>query len=176
MFSKKLKFNSNSGYSLIELLAVIAIMIIMAAVAVTGYAENKKNAALDKAARQFAMDLRSAQNMAMNTTVFSGTVPAGGYGIYLTISSGSYILYADISGDKQYTSGSDDIVADLAFDSQISISATGANSINFLPPNPLIYFDGSLAAGNITVTLNYGVSGPSKIISVNGITGQISVN
>ncbi len=192
---------SNSGYTLIELLTVITIMGIMSAVAVLSYSGNKKNAILDKSVRQLVLDLRRAQNMAMNTAVFDhdndistpSVIPKGGYGIYInTPRVTSYIIYGDsytpdttppIVVDKIYTSGSDGIVVSRTFDPQISISAVtnsvtslNVTSVDFLPPNPNIYFDGVLATGNTTIRLEYGAAEIVKDIVINGLTGQISVN
>ncbi len=177
MFFKKLKFNSDAGYSLMELMAVIAIISIMSAVAATGYSENKKSAALDKAVQQLALDLRRAQNMAMNTAVFGGSVPAGGYGIHLTVSSGIYTLYADTNGNKQYD-GSDGVVLTKTLDSPIIVDTVTNNvtDIDFLPPNPIVYFNGGTVINTTAITLKYGASGPAKTITVNRLTGQISVN
>lgn len=182
MFFKKLKFISETGYSLVELLTVIAVIGIMTAIAASSYSESKRSAALEKAARELVSDLRRAQNMAMNTAVFDngGTlvVPAGGYGIHLAPSSATYTLFADtfttlIFPDKIYTSGSDGKVSEHTFDPPITVSSTGASDIDFLPPNPTGYFDGNNFPDTATVTLKYGTTAMTKTITINRITGQI---
>lgn len=179
-----------AGYSLIELMMVIAIIGIMSIVAVIGYNENKKSIALDKAATRLVLDLRRAQSMAMNTALFdddnnSGTpakIPPGGYGInFGSLPASEYILYADFNGNKKYlVADSDVIVLTQTLDSAIVISnVTNATDIDFFPPNPVVYFNGSIPAGisTATITLRYGAAGGlTKKVIVNRITGQISID
>ncbi len=184
MFFKKLKFISETGYSLVELLTVIAVIGIMTAIAASSYSESKRSAALEKAARELVSDLRRAQNMAMNTAVFDngGTlvVPAGGYGIHLAPSSATYTLFADtfttlIFPDKIYTPGLgfDGKVLEHTFDFPIIVDSTGASDIDFLPPNPTGYFDGNNFPDTATITLKYDdTTAMTKTITINRITGQ----
>lgn len=177
MISPKAKINE-SGFTIMEAVVTVAIITIMSAVYLTGYRQANQKIILDQAISGMINDLRLAQNMAMNVKVFSGGgVPQGGYGINLANSSGSYILYADTSGnDKQYSVGVDGIVMKRIFDFPIVIKTTGANNINFLPPSPDVYFNGSSAASgsSVEIILEYGSGGLTKKIKINGDTGQIS--
>lgn len=186
MKGKALKNIFENGYSLIELLTVIAIMGIMAALSVASYSAKKKSTALDKAVREVAIDLRRVQSMAMNTATFGGAVPPGGYGVYLTTTSPNnkkYIDFADLDGGNDYDGG--EAMNDRSFDSNITISSIKVGNaspptnvspvltVNFIPPNPTVKINGN-SNWFADVKIQYG-SGISKTIKINGVTGQTSV-
>lgn len=183
------KESQNAGYTLIELLMVVAIISIMAVAAFANYGANRKNIVLRQEAQKMILDLRRAQNMAMNVSKLSSTeIPSGGYGVHFdTSSSGAYILYADIDNNAAY-SGAGEIFITRTIGSPVVISAisTGANlgslkpaspvDINFIPPDPKV----KINTNNnyfAKITLRYGsAGGPTKDVIINGITGQITGN
>ncbi len=186
MTGKAVKNIFKNGYSLIELLTVIAIMGIMATLSVASYSVKKRSTALDKSVRGLALDLRRVQSMAMNTATFGGQIPLGGYGVYLTTVSpnnNEYITFADMDGGNDYDGG--EKMNELFLESNITISSikvgatspptnvVSALSVNFIPPNPIVKINGN---GNwfADIKIQYG-SGISKTIKLNGVTGQTSV-
>lgn len=187
MVDKTVKRDLKNGYTLIELLAVIAIMGIMATLSIASYSAKKKSTALDKAVRELALDLRRVQSMAMNTATFGGVVPLGGYGIYLTTSSpnnNKFIDFADMDGGNDYDGGGEKMT-ERFFDPNITITSikvgstlpptdtVSALNVNFVPPNPIVKINGN-DSWFADVKVQYG-SGISKTIKINGITGQTSV-
>jgi type II secretory pathway pseudopilin PulG len=177
----------NGGYTMTEALAVIAIIGVMSAVFIADYSSNRQNIFLKQAVGQVIADLRTAQNMAMNTAKFNGQIPLGGYGVHFNSPpSSSYIIYADVDGQNDYDAGEEYAVRSLS--SGIAISAVTASDIDFIPPDPKICFDklspifspvcagGGTAVFSATITLRSGSAGPAKTITVNGITGQITGN
>lgn len=180
--------SQNRGYTLIELLMVVAIISIMAVAAFANYGTNRKNAVLRQEAQKLILDLRRAQNMAMNVSQLSSTeIPLGGYGIRFVLSSGNYTIYADKDDNKVY-SGAGERLVTRALNSPVairgvriginlvSLSPASPADINFVPPNPKVKIntnDNYFAR----ITLRYGgAGGPTKNITVNGITGQITGN
>ncbi|MBU4000257.1 type II secretion system GspH family protein [Patescibacteria group bacterium] len=188
MFYLSQKRVKNRGYTLVELLIVVAIISIMSVVSFSNYGTSRKNVVLRQEAQKVILDLRQAQNMAMNTVKFNGQIPSGGYGIrFDVLSSDAYIIYADTDNSATY-SGAGEIFITRAIGSPVIISgiSIGINlgslnpaspvDINFVPPDPKVkintndnYFT--------KITLRYGgAGGPTKDITINGITGQISGN
>lgn len=184
MIFLKIKLN-NHGYTLAETLAVIAIIGIMSAVLAADYGSNRQNIFLKQAAGQIIADLRAAQNMAMNTAKFNGEIPGGGYGINISVSfPGAYIVYADCDGDHLYGNSSScgaasniaEKISDRVLANGINITAVGNSDIVFQPPQPIVWIGGVANAVSSTIIIRYGAAGPAKIITVNGITGQITAN
>ena len=66
-----------------------------------------------------------------------------GYGVYFSQNSPtSYIIFAECSGDFEYSPGIDDIVETLSLESNIEIVSVNPNpavSILFIPPIPLVF-------------------------------------
>jgi Tfp pilus assembly protein FimT len=145
---KRLSFlKNNAGFSLVELVAVAAIIVLMLGIIFTNWRSGSKDLLLSRAAHKLAQDIRRAGEMAMSAKEFQGQVPPGGYGIYLTANSGSYILYADSNGNEKYddsASGvSDGKVETINFENDVFIQAISQGnlsnlSINFKPPIPKI--------------------------------------
>lgn len=183
------KESQNAGYTLVELLVVAAIISVMSVMSFAGYGISQKNVILRQEAQKLVLDLRRAQNMAMNVSQLSSSeIPSGGYGVHFDIlSSGAYIIYADTDNGATY-SGAGEIFIARTLSSSVIISgiSTGINlgslgpaspvDINFVPPDPKVKIntnDNYFAK----ITLRYAAAGgPTKDITVNGITGQISGN
>ncbi len=177
------------GYTLVELLIVVAIISIMSVMSFAGYGTSQKNVILRQEVQKLVLDLRRAQNMAMNVSQLSSSeIPLGGYGVHFDTSfSGAYIIYADTDNSRTY-SGAGEIFITRTLSSSVIISGisiginlgslnpTSPVDINFVPPDPKVKIntnDNYFAR----ITLRYGgAGGPTKDITVNGITGQISAN
>lgn len=108
-----------------------------------------------------------------------------GYGIHLTTSgagASKAVLFADTDGDKAFsareTVRTDSITPGpfvVAFGLN-PMSAGSALDIVFEPPKPKVWFNGSAAVGIATITLKHTVSGNTKNVSVNLISGQVNAD
>lgn len=110
---------SQSGFTLIELVVVIAIMGIMSGIILANYSGFNSSASLDNLAQDIALTIRKAQMSAISVkgVDLQGTTIFPGFGVHFQIPSGlnqisggekSFIFFADIppavnaTGDKQY--------------------------------------------------------------------------
>ena len=91
---------SQKGFSLIELMMVIAIVGIASTIVIAQYSNSRDLKALSFGAKQIANDVRMAQNYAFGALESGGTNP--GYGISFSNNSSSYIIFADKNNDKTY--------------------------------------------------------------------------
>jgi prepilin-type N-terminal cleavage/methylation domain-containing protein len=101
MFKVKCQMCSKRGFSLIELLIVIAIIAIMTAVLFAGNQnENKIQNEVDAATRQLAVDLRSIQNDALNgkQDIISGNIACQANLVLVNGNPNYKINYTPISG------------------------------------------------------------------------------
>lgn len=168
VFGKNKKDRPLTGFTLLEVLMVIAIIIVFSTLTVVSFNTVREQLALKRAAHQMVQDLRRAQEMAMSSAEFKETencyspLPtAKGYGIYLDIptSNKSYKLYADTAADTgldcetyfptecwEYYNSADCVVETINIQEKGVIIKEIKNtdggvqkvSINFKPPNPSI--------------------------------------
>ncbi|MBU4274231.1 prepilin-type N-terminal cleavage/methylation domain-containing protein [Patescibacteria group bacterium] len=153
-----------NGFTLIEMVVVIGIIIVLVSITVANFSEVRGQLALKRAAHQLMQDLRKAQEMAMSSAGLNGTgdcsLPVRGYGIYIDCltDNKSYKLYADTTADTgfdcetypptecwEYYNPPDCIIETLFIQENGVIikeinNTTGGGriSINFKPPNPNI--------------------------------------
>lgn len=184
----------NSGFTLVEILVVISIIIIMSGIVFVGYREGERQLILQRAANKLAQDIRRVEEMAMSAKECQpcgGGVPVGGYGVYFDKSNpSSYIIYADTQppqGNEFYTPG-DNVVETLQLESGVFIQNINTTpekvGINFKPPDPAIMIKFPNGGGNgqeitaldaiITLALTADPS-KTKTIKVNKV-GRIDID
>jgi len=182
----------NSGFTLVEILVAISIIILLSGIVLVNYRTGERQFALQRSATKLASDIRRAQEMAMSTEECihltacpGGGVPAGGYGIYIDKSvTDSYKIYADdgtpVNKQYQYKSGEDIETISLEKGVYIkNLDPPSANfSINFRPPDPTIDIKDEIGAGKDNVTITIALEAePSKTktIKVNKV-GRIDID
>jgi prepilin-type N-terminal cleavage/methylation domain-containing protein len=167
----------NNGFSLVELLVVMAIMMVLFFSVYINQRNSQPQYLLRQGEQKLASDLRRAQNMAMSGSNLSGNYY--GYGIYLQTNSNSYILYGertDTGADSTIYNSSgavDTIIETISFPRSVKINSSPFPSdqahIFFKSPDPtttisdgadptktsvsiVLKADGSSATRNVQVT------------------------
>lgn len=133
------------SFTLVEALVSISIIFILTAVILPRYATLRDDFSLLSATYKLSQDIRMTQEMATSTKEYSGQIPLGGYGVYLTESSAtSYRIYADTNGNEVYNAGDGifttiNIVRGVRIQSILPRTSTpNEASINFRPPDPSV--------------------------------------
>lgn len=137
----------SSGFTLIEMLVVIAIVAMLSSAVVTSSFAGQKRYDLARAVQQMSADLRRVQNLALAGKMQGGVSPAG-YGLYT--SGNSYVLFYNLNSNKDHHGASIDIET-ITLPTNVSLAPTGT-SIYFVPPDPTTYINGA-SAGSLTFTL-----------------------
>ncbi len=162
-----------SGFTLPELLVVASIIIALSIIVMTNYKLGGYRYNLQRSAHKLSQDLRRAEEMAMSVSKFEGSIPPGGYGIYIdhVVAPTQYILFAD-NGNKIYDAG-EEVGDPMSFEDYVQINQVCVESlcvpqisVTFSPPDPTIRFNSEAKsyayivlesekiAGYITVRIN----------------------
>src|SRR3989344_6185679 len=108
---RKTHIIKQGGFTLIEMLVVLAVILILPTIVIANFPKIKMQCALSRAAHKFSQDVRVAQDKALSAITYkdaSGTPQlVSGYGIYIDMSAlggdKQYIIYADKQpGNQQY--------------------------------------------------------------------------
>jgi len=169
---------SQKGFTLTELLVVMAITGILAGAVLVNYRGASRNYALDQGIQQLISDLRRAQNMSMSGVSIDDVTGYCGYGLVINSGSpASYILYVDKkpggspcgSSNNKYAGEEDDIIETISLPDGVAIDpVTPALDILFKYPEPTAYINQVSNPGTSgTVTLRNEISTRIKSISVN---------
>ncbi len=137
---------SQNGFTIIELMVVLALMISFLLVLISNFPQIRLNLSLSRTAHGFLQNIRKSQNISMQYKDANGVEQSiDGYGVYVNLTENKkYIIYADkYPGNQQYDVGDYLVsVIDLSvIEPGIVIkevqNVIGSNvSINFNPPGP----------------------------------------
>lgn len=103
MLLKNMQFKK--GFTLVELLVSISIIVILSGVVVWNQSEATRKVNLSNATNELLVRLREAQTYGVSVKVTdtgSGETYDAGYGIYLEFDTDYIILFADKDGDEDY--------------------------------------------------------------------------
>jgi len=168
--------NSKNGFTFVELMIVIAVISILVLISAPSLKELNKKMALHTSATELVQNLRRVQEMAMSAQEFNGSIPSGGYGIWLEADSfpkTSYSLFADSNDNKKYDDT--ELIESVVLEEGIEIAdVTSSPSgslmhVIFKAPDPEVIFtkaDGAeFSTWMILILLSYG--GETIFIEVN---------
>lgn len=147
------------GFTLVELLFVIAISGILATIIFSNFSLEKDRSSLKTASRQLQSDLQAMQSKGQSGVLYNGN-PTSGYGLYLdqtNPNNKSYILFADTTGATHvYNSGQDAIMLTRNLPTNITISSINPGNpanIVFSAPNGTAYLNASTSSPVINIKL-----------------------
>lgn len=172
--------NKLKGFTIIELLVVLAIFALIISVSLANYNAGSRQSKLKMSLQNFSANIRLTQSYAMGSKDFAdpnsgkNIVPRGGWGIYLNKASPSkYRIVVDLDDDHYFDKTSDGSYKLLTFDDNIVIDEILENNspvdravIFFQPPDPQTFING-LNSNNITIYLKDNVANTSSAVTVN---------
>jgi prepilin-type N-terminal cleavage/methylation domain-containing protein len=173
----------NSGFTLIEVLISLFIIVVMTTVFLANYKGGERSNNLFLAQQQLISDLRTSQNKGLGSTSYNGSFPAGGWGVHLsTASPNNYIIFADVNGNDAYEAGEADPIKGgqtvllppgIIINSLLTVdgvSSPASLDITSLPPDPVTRIYNGAATSSIGyITLKNTVTSRTSIIMVNAL-------
>ena len=168
------------GFTLIEMLIVMAIIIIITGIVIFNIGSERQNSALLRSAQKLSLDLRRIQSFALSSKVFKTSEVPCGWGIHFNnVGSTNYIIFADLAvnpncSDRDFlraANGSEDF-ENVNLDGGITINSLsgGLSDVVFTPPEPTVNF--VPAQTSVSITLS-NENGAARSINLNK-TGFIS--
>jgi len=184
-----------AGFTLVEMLTSISLIVIITAVFIANYRESNTRSDLTMSAQKLVADIHLAQNNALGLVEYGGQVPPGGWGVHLDLAnSDRYVVFADndnpavnepgqispadpgfsyYEADEGLESYGAKVVKlsnniRLARFTENYSSYASALNVTFLPPDPKVYINNSsvdYSAG--IIILRDSLTGEEKEIYVN---------
>ncbi len=180
-----LKLKSNQGFSLVELLVSIAILVIVSGLVFFNQSGFNNNVLLENLTYEVSLTIRQAQSYGLQSKESNSGDFEAGFGVYFDLSSNdNMILYADNNKNYIYNSGSDTIIDTLKMKNSNIIERlcvgspcvdTNVLDISFVRPNPTAYINTSIITNeDIAEIYIKSAQLQERRIVVNKI-GQISI-
>ena len=170
LFQKK-----GAGFTLTELLTVIAIISIISVLVLPNYRAGERSFALQRSAHKLSQDLRRAQEMAMSAKEFEGQVQPR-YGVEFNIASlNYYILFADVN-DNGKREPADQIIETIDLEKRVTIQQlfTGESPVSqtkiwitFKPPDPTTEIRDPSASGLSIAGIQLVADNQTRTIKIN---------
>lgn len=154
------------GFTLIEMLVILAIIIILLIIALPGYESSRQVLALERSAVQFAQDLRWAEEMAMSARESSKCPGEYVYGVSLDQNDPErYFVFGDCNGNGTYQPA-DELIKEESLERSISFDIPENIDIVFIPPEPTV----EITPDSETISINLkNEKDGSKTVKVNKI-------
>lgn len=165
----------NRGFTLLEILVVLAITLLVAALILANLRSGQKKYQLAELAQGLASDLRQAQGMAISGAQTTGFATIGGYGVRVT-SASSYEIFltsSSVSCDSIASRQSVKVV-NLSSPVQFTNSASPINEVFFIPPRPLTCITVNNSTSQTQITFTLSGNGNQANIVVNN-AGKIDI-
>ena len=166
-----------SGFTLVELLVVLSIMVVIMSIVFTSQGSFNKTFILTNTAYDIALSLRNAETYGLGSRAVGSTVNAG-YGLHFEDTvPGSFLFFADTSpapscttpdcrpGDNVYTAGADSLVQTYTLGNGITIGDFCAYNGTWT----CTYAHNGYSAGVSILDIVFARPNPDPLISVNGL-------
>lgn len=163
-----------SGFTLIEMVVSITIIIIVSGTYLVNYNGNRRMSELNMVAENIASDIRQVQGYSMGLKEYKGSFPSGGWGINFIsgINGNSYTIFADVNGDGSYGGIIEDyetvkLPRGIKINKIISSSTAPSLDLVVIPPDPEISIKHHVNVDSAMIELSYNGKAPVKYVSVN---------
>ncbi len=165
------------GFSLTEMLVVIAIIVIISGFLVVNFRKGAENSNLQRSAQQMVQAIRKAQNMALSSKKV-GNPPEifSYYGVHFNKQSMPNSCYVFAGNNKTYDSGEE--IETITLEKGIIVDSLSTGSqldATFSPPQAFVGFNPTTSSATVTIKKEGGTCPQDcRYIKIND-TGWISI-
>jgi len=169
------------GFTLVELLVSMTVFMIIASVMVANFRKGADRDDLQQGALLITSLLQQAQTYALAGYALAGTVPAGGYGLYLDINNPTKVVFfADSDGDSNYDNPGELVASwQYSMPPKVVIQSLIPNSpvtYTFRPPQGNRYLNGALNSGSLIVVVQHQRTLERLQVTANAVSGQVNIS
>lgn len=141
-----MKSANGAGFTLVELLVSVAIMIFIIALFFFNLRGGEKQLALSRVVQRFSQDVNRTAELALRAQYTECAIGRiSGYGMYVSSDTpSSYLLFVECSDNEVYNPGLDDVVETVQLERGIQIDSVEpipSMSIVFFPPVPTVFLN-----------------------------------
>lgn len=122
--SPSTSLSHNRGFTLIELVITVALMVIMLAIATPSFVSYRRNSELVSIANNFMAALNAARSEGMKRNMYAMVVPVNNDNDW----SSGWVVFVDVNADGEYDSGDIVVLREEALPSYITVSGNGSTS------------------------------------------------
>lgn len=154
------------GFTVIELLVVIFIIITLNSISFVYYREGEKQLTFQRTVSKILQDIRRVQEMTIAGKKCPANVSCGQntlYGIEFSKNSSSYFLYIDLNGNGLFDQSSDHLLEEGKLEAGTKIEEIKINdtfqdkiSLTFLPPDPITLINGNPVFSTADIKITRG--------------------
>src|SRR3989344_5278916 len=144
-----------NGFTFIETLITMGILLMLTSILLLYNRSGEQQITLFKEKASVVGLILKAKSLSLNTLITEE--PICGYGVHFEINY--YLLFRErstdcINSDRVYTAAdSQELIEEHNLPQGLKFSQIGFQNIFFMPPDPFVFFDGSLASGERSITI-----------------------
>lgn len=164
--------SKEAGFTLIEMITVLAIVVIMASIIALNYSADRLKLALLRSAQKLSLDLHRVETYSLTSKEFQASGVPYSWGMHFYgADSTNYTIFADLDNDRTFDSGIENLET-LDLESGVKVSSAVTDAV-FIPPDPDVVFNNDPALTSVSITLTNGSM--ARTITINKF-GAITVS